>query len=331
MSLEVGEKEEKLLYYCSCDVFESIIKNKSIWFSRFKDCKDLLEDNLFISLFQKYSIDKVCSKLLSSEKVENKDAAYILHHELQNRRINNSLFGMCLSKSADNPALWQNFVGGEKGVCIEFDEKKLKNEISKMKCGEESINIFDVQYIDFDYEGYEKQFKDTLNKFKDILDCNEKIINLDDAFVFLEESSSKYKHKSFEYEKEKRIILKSYKNKDREDYLPIEIIEPNGSKKKIQISYNKKLHYEIPLDLSIIRKVILSPKLSSLLEFKSLKFVDNDFEFDIVPSELRYFVNKNRLYNKEFDDDIGYEYLKTEEGIKELLKGIDEENKRRGK
>lgn len=272
----------KLYHYCSLETLFSIVKNKTIWFSDLLDSNDDKEDILIFKLFFEY-----CNSKEKMKNCENNINILSLNEsEFIKAKAQTHIYGICFTKKCDSILHWMMY-GKSNGVCLEFDMKKLKEYFSKLKCLQKPAVFRRVHYVDSCNDCHlQKLFNDTLSK------CNGLIPN---CFEQLIDISPLYKDKGWSAEKEWRIIIRNFVEKGIfNKSLPKVTFDENECKLNYIFKNNKPVfHYEVPLDLSFISKIIIGP--NTKIGVKELYFklttANNEFEInedDIIPSSLSY-------------------------------------------
>ena len=282
-----------LFYYCNITTLSSILSNKKLWFTRFTDCKDPTEDNLFLRLFSDY----VKSDELQSEEKKFEFDEYFVRTANQN----NASFGMSLSSSGDNLALWQNFVGNQSGACIEFNLSKLVDYISYFKCCNKNLELKNVKYIDV--ENY-KRNDELLGTMKSIIGMN------NGAYLRILEETAIWKSNTFKDEQESRIVFRAYdKEEDKPNYHSLKKKNSSGEYEDICFCITDgRIRYEFPIDLSLICKIIIDPRSSNDIDQNRCFIkIDGDINIELVPSSFKQYLpfttnsHQNFRNNNKFD------------------------------
>ena len=178
----------RLYHYTTIPALYGIIQNKEWWFGSFQSANDKSELTNYIS-----GLKKSLLKRLKNEEQKEKCCTFF---EKVNPH-NDLTYFLSLSTARDNVNLWDRYTNQSTGVCLVFNEKKLRNAFE------------DDFFIDKVY--YRKNFQ-THEHFK-ILEAyfTEKLFingfsSEKQLISNIQATSCKYKHPSFKGESEIRLV-----------------------------------------------------------------------------------------------------------------------------
>lgn len=239
-------KKTYIHHYCSLETLFSMVKKKTLWLSDLTESNDPYEDQLVFRLFFEY--------LENKGKVNNwEDFAIRMNRRLfDESREASRIYGMSFSGKYDSFLQWISYAKSN-GVCITFDENELNAYISNVVCLQKCLALKKVKYVDV--------FSDSeiVGKLDSIYQESDGLIP--NCFDPLLDLAPLYKTKYWEKEKEYRVVFRNYIEKDSNPCLPR--VEFKG--KKCELDYIMKegvpvFHYEIPLDLKLIKGITIGPK-----------------------------------------------------------------------
>lgn len=270
-----------LYHYCSTESFKKIINNHTLRFADITKTNDS-EELLFITEFYKQSLGYASESKWNSER-------YLFTESLKER----SFYAFCVSDKEDDLSQWRGYAPNG-GFAIGFDEDELKefveerviikNDETKMrkamigkgysekdvdemfnnsKTNEEHGHFCEVIYLSLPNEGIDdpvslalqKKMRQISSRFQELLSEGRPASHpAGDLF----EECYKYKNKGFEVESESRLIFSQGKTTMADEcFEDIVCIRDEQIKKEGD-------HYDIPFDLSMIKKIIIGPKVQFL-------------------------------------------------------------------
>lgn len=166
---------------------------------------------------------------------------------------------MSLSQQEDDFLMWNVYADKATGVCIEFDEDQLEEQLRKLK-----INSVDLRHVQYQYASskhYEILFnyieKGNFEKHMGIKNC------ISNMFF----SGYNYKKKPFINENEVRLVLSPFN-----EILP-----------EFECEKNIRTYIKVPLTYGFLSKVIKSIKLGKYCQqsLPSLKMFLKSFNLEI--------------------------------------------------
>lgn len=295
---------KKIYHYCSLKAMKSIIRKRSIRLSDLRKSNDEEEDTLLFKA--------LCFK-------RKKDPSYSgVSWILEGEREITSIYGICFSEKRDDFVLWNIYTQTD-GICLVFDKDKISKYLKKIQLSGWEMDEFNVKYVEV-----EKDYEDILSDaFKDKFSVS------DDSYCKL---SCQYKSKQWEYEKEYRICFRNYnENTDGNEIHPSIFFEG----KEIKIKKDKKTkkeYYDIPLDTSIIKEIIIGPNCNVAISYIKKYLISKIGKKRA--EEIK--ISKSKYNNKIAFDDVTKETLiflleSLKEKINDMIKNNEQTNENKYK
>ncbi|KAB2747859.1 DUF2971 domain-containing protein [Brucella anthropi] len=178
-----------LFYYTDTSGFKGIIASKQLWLSDTTTLNDPREFNLGMKLLSEaitnYRDDDVSG-------VSNRDMQSLLF-EVMNFRQKSSCYACCFSSRGDELPMWRYYAGDGAGISIGFRPTALSSVPGRVQL---------VRYAEDDIEQYFQQVVLKLAQRLGSVRSVERALTTVEALA----SISCVKHRSWEYEKEVRVI-----------------------------------------------------------------------------------------------------------------------------
>ena len=239
----MSKKEPQILYhYCSLETFEKIIKNHTIRFSDITKSNDSDELIFICKLYWKFLNKKVKFNPL---KFFIKESSQDLIH-----------YAFCLSEKGDDLSQWRGYAPNG-GVAIGFDTsflKKMCDNIETTLIDEKhQFKGFDkIKYIDIKEKDKElrQNWEDIKNEFGKMPTYSQE--NFAIILNKLLELSNTYKNSAFKNECERRLYFCNYIGNDNTK------IKYNNQ----YITQYMDMYYDIVFDFSMIKEIIIGPKVN---------------------------------------------------------------------
>ena len=247
MKAEGRKRDTILWHYCSVEAFINIIKTQKLRFSDVTKSNDRSEIEYIGDLYSEYK---------SADMQTYKGTSFLLRNDSKYGR---GVYSFSLSQKKDDLNMWRGYAPYG-GFSIGFSKKGLEDLASNSTIAIECNNVIYVS---------KRKIPSDLKRFFDeiytkCLDNNKKDnIYLMYPAQFLDSKSLFYKHIGFESEKEWRMVFRNYLDIFRTDLFV------NGIKCDLKCDF-----YEIPFDISIIKRVIIGPK-TECFSNNLLEDVDN--------------------------------------------------------
>jgi hypothetical protein len=151
-------------------------------------------------------------------------------------------FVFSLSKERDSLPMWNTYGDSSLGIAIGFK----KNELSNMQYGHSSS----LEKCIYDYEKVKETLRSKIRNIHSSIFFNDSFVGVisgldSDTYTFFESIVSSFKHNSFEYEKEWRLIFKQTYDFDK-----LNFNVKNGLPKP---------YIEVPLKTEVIEEIVVGP------------------------------------------------------------------------
>lgn len=247
----------KLYHYCTVETLKCILQYKTLRLADIRKSNDSKEINYLFDEYKKWFLKQ---NNYSSEAYRQISALSV-DEKIQ---LENTVFLVsCFSKKADDLHMWSCYAN--KGVCIAFDENKLKkyidrihygmkNELKDMKVTSAcpSLAFRKVEYYNS---------TSIVNYFNAKLNSNNN--QYSDFFTIFKESPF-IKNDFFKNEKEVRIVHTYISNPNEVNYLSLVDSKGNVEKDiKFQSAssdrYQHKMVVDIPIEPSLIKSITIGP------------------------------------------------------------------------
>jgi hypothetical protein len=186
--------EEVIYHYCGLDSFEKIVNSQTIWLTNALKTNDRYEIKWITELLKSFPDIKSHIKVNKFKTLyEYYVKSFIRPHIA------------CFSKEGDILSQWRGYANNGKGVSIGFDRKYFE-AIAKRDQDQKEISIKKVVYLENDQKQELKRLIDARD-FKGFAEVNEDF-NVGDIVLASElvQLGVKFKHYTFEEEKEVRVI-----------------------------------------------------------------------------------------------------------------------------
>lgn len=301
----------KIFHYCSLETFYSIIESNCFWLSHPKFMNDISE--------YKYSISKTKKFLYQyNQKIPANDASKQLLSQIESSideyesgfkgfdedKYEKLYFFTCFTSDGDNLPMWSIYRGKNIGLSIELDFSDEDYFVSSNQKGRGKHSPFvgylsPVIFADIEYK--EDKIRETinifLNRIRDYYNSHQTVFynykTLIDKIVseeiakYLINISSYLKNSNFSYEKEARLLLRTYEQKDVKFRVRDKFIVP---------------YIEFPLEEKIIEDENKNPikkkeKFNKpIIPIKSITISPNAEEPKLVIASIRAYLN-HKGYN----------------------------------
>ena len=271
--------QDTLYHYTDLNGLTGILENKGFWLSEAKYLNDKEElyngCNLAIELIQNLINKKRYS---SFKNILSKTISLLNENEFKNYYI------ASFSSKADDLEQWKAYSKNGSGICIGFNTK-LKTNFPHFMLGpvwmlhkviyDDNIKCRILHLIIFKY----------LYEFKKDLQKNPKYIDIDDYAQSLSQSLThtfiNFKHKSFEQEKEVRLVCKVkdiQKDFHKKNYRTVNnIIVPYVC--TYDIILNNKDGSKFKVDMLPISEIIVGPTINQEITIDSIENFTNDLGY----------------------------------------------------
>lgn len=185
-----------LFYYTDIGGFEGIVRSKQLWLSDITASNDprelALGENFLAAAVKAYKTDEVLG-------TSNRDMAEFLAEVLSSRR-KSTYFSCSFALARDSLPLWREYAGGGTGLCIGFRPTAISSIPGRMQL---------VRYEQDDMKDFFRsvvlQIAANMGKTRTV----PRVLAMAEAFALI----SSIKHRSWEYEREARIIVNQRNSK----------------------------------------------------------------------------------------------------------------------
>jgi hypothetical protein len=190
--------ESKLYYYyCTSDVFKSIITNQKFWLTAITDLNDYTEVNWTFKTIWPIVRDK-----LLSVKKEKAEIIMMLDNDVNvNVFQDYKFYVICFSKNKDSLSQWRGYAEDGKGFCIGIDLNNIttNNSPFRSKDYKRALGYNDIIY------NQDKQIEILFDLLNSILDSGDSPYLL--AHMNLIGFAPRFKNPYFDVENETRLIF----------------------------------------------------------------------------------------------------------------------------
>lgn len=282
----------ELFHYTSLSAFESILTGDpnmiTLWASRYDCLNDTSEGKLVTEVYK-----NVCKKLKKDNQIPNDmtidlekivPARTMLFKSKVDNKIKitrpESIGYVCsFSKDQNSIPMWKCYSKDDmsKGLNIGFSVDKIKKSLSDFYSDMEvNIQVYPVIYDRTVQEDLIENFvKQVINKYSSDYEFSIRYVISNQLTIW----KLIFKHKSFEYENEVRIIVNIAK-------------QSSNKKSNIDVKSRKKGQYKIPyieikLDKSVMTSAMAGPLLNENDIIKAQNIIsNNEYEADLLFSKL---------------------------------------------
>lgn len=224
----------ELYHYTTFQALDGILDNKEIWLGNLRYMNDRSELTHLSDLIEQALIEEI---------PENTDKIKDLFLVQKRRFDNKTAYAFSLSTSVDDASQWDRYANGGRGVCIKFNENKLR------KCLE---GIASLQEVFYGKDAHEHQAKELLKEYFLNDNLSGQFMKVDELFENVWYAAIAHKHSSFSGESEIRICAWPFlKN------ISIETMKYITSDKGLREYYPIKLGSDID---NYIEQIWLGPK-----------------------------------------------------------------------
>ncbi len=261
--------EKTVYYYCTHNVFNSIITNKSVWLA------DMLKTNDYAEIIYTMSsvvdaFDKQLEKKTFS--FDDEENAYIQDKisKLVKKRCNSILsncfwLAICFSSQGDDLSQWRAYGNDGKGYAIGFDLKKLKEFVRHPLFRVDNICYDEIEKNEAVAIAIAKLFSTIMsikNKHGILNDCNRQLSKpiqdyVRDWSMELSNNIAFYKSSDFAAEKETRWCYSRMIYQSQ-----LEKVADSSKLKHLRFSVKEKdivAYLEEPIDLNLISEIVIGP------------------------------------------------------------------------
>lgn len=287
----------ELFHYTSLSGFESILTGDqnmiTLWASRYDCLNDVSEGQLVTEVYK-----NVCKKLKENNEIPNDmpvelekiapAKTMLFKSRLDNKtkitRPESVGYVCSFSKEKNSIPMWKAYSKDDisKGLNIGFSVDKIKQSLNNFYNDMEvNIQVYPVIYDKTTKEDLIANFvKNVVNKYSSGYEIPVRYVISNQLTLW----KLIFKHESFEYENEVRIIVNIAKHS-------------SNKKTNIDVKYRKKEQYEIPyieikFDKSVMTSAMASPLLNENDIIKAQNIISNNaYQADLLLSKLplRYF------------------------------------------
>lgn len=202
-----SESLRTITHYTSLDGFRSIIANNELWVSNVRFLNDKREMDYGLTAAAKFLEER-------SKSGSNANLFSQVRQSIARRGIPDA-YACCFCEQSDSLGQWRGYTGGGQGVAIEFQAQNLlarcksaNATLQKVIYGVDETRKELEREIDALFAGFDQ------DQFEDLLG-DEKPIKTERLLLSL---APRFKHKSFEDEREWRLIITNPTKKAKIEY-----------------------------------------------------------------------------------------------------------------
>lgn len=177
----------ELYHYTTFQALDGILNNKEIWLGNLRYMNDRSELTHLSDLIEQALIEELPDY---TDKIKD------LFLTQKRKFDNKTAYAFSLSTSVDDASQWDRYANGGRGVCIKFNENKLR------KCLE---GIASLQEVFYGRDAHEHQAKELLKKYFLNNNLSGQFGTVDELFENVWYAAIAHKHSSFSSESEIRI------------------------------------------------------------------------------------------------------------------------------
>ncbi len=259
--------EKMLYYYCSPQVFESILKNKELWLSEVTKSNDYAEVKFFLKRLLKRLNERIQYLDATSKRDIPTKKLYKDAYDMVEGLITiGYYFAICFGASSDSLVLWREYAKSGQGFAIGMEEKKVFDYFKEL--GNNKLCI--MQDVCYDKEARKKAIDGLMKDLKDLIkhiktskdeEKEKRILEWSRKVAF---EAIHYKDSDFSVEQETRLCY----TRTITDKQILEESQKTESESHLQyveyrVTENNCIPYmKFPFDgrLDLISKVVIGPE-----------------------------------------------------------------------
>lgn len=298
-SLSARAMKDYLYHYTSVDAFEKMLRGLkdrglnelTFWASNVHYMNDLNElsflydelVNALPELEKNLEIKETPFSMFTSLNMNQQGISFDLFKDIKENVFNKifkSVFAISFSKQKDYLPMWSLYGNSGSGLCLEFDYEALKAHFAET---DNIYRLIELQYfikeasIWIKIAAFYKLYHDQLTMGKDdnpMKLCREFIARV------LMEMAPLLKHRSYDYEKEVRLLYHIIRPGDADDIIAKAEVQPIGKNMgkeeppKVRVRNGLLIPYkEIGIPIDFITKIIVGPTVNPQLQSEALKLL----------------------------------------------------------
>ena len=273
-----------LFHYCTVETLKAILKNKTIRLSDIRKSNDSKEIN--------FLFDEYCKWVEEKSTIDPSSYVKLVEYEKNNQLTNTVFLVSCLSRKEDDLHMWSCY--GNEGVCIEFEEEKLKKQIERVRIVYEEEDIIPTVpscKVCISISKVEYHNSKSLETY-----FTQKCLKNVNDFITLFYESPTIKSDFFKCEEEFRIIYTLYIGNTNCFVNHLSLVDENNKiKRNIPFDtitsgrYQHKMIIDIPIDMEIVKSITIGPNCRlTQQDVNELLFINGIKEIDIKSSRGSY-------------------------------------------